>query len=93
MKTIDITTTDDKTVFMIISHKYKGIKDVVVSGNKVYQLPYIIGKRSFELKEIVKSKGFYLIKSIRYSTKQLKLLAYKRSDKFKIDWFPLYPWI
>lgn len=91
MKTTSITTIEDKTVFMIISHKYKGLKGVVVSGNRVYQLPYIIGKRSFKLKEIVKAKGFYLIKSDRYSTKQLKELAYKRSDMFKIDWIPLYP--
>lgn len=91
METIDIIEKEEKTVIMIISHKYKGLKDIVVSGNKVYQLPCVIGKRYYELKEIVKSKGFWLIKSNRYSLKQLKELAYKRSDKVILETIDLYP--
>jgi len=91
MKTLDITKEYSKTVFMIVTHKIKGLKNIVVSGSKLYQLPCQIGKRSFELKEIIKRKGFYLIESKRYSSKQLKELAYKRADKIKIDEIPLYP--
>ncbi|GAF93353.1 unnamed protein product [marine sediment metagenome] len=90
METINTIDSEEKTVFMIISHKYKGLKGIVVSGKKVYQLPCSIGMRTYNLKEIIKRKGFWLIKSDRYSTKQLKELSYKRADKFIINNIPLY---
>lgn len=91
MKTIDVIDEYEKTVFMIVSHKYKGLKNIVVSGNKVYQLPCQIGKKAFRLKEIIKRNRFYLIESKRYSVKQLRKIAYKRTDKIIIDYIPLYP--
>lgn len=91
MKTIDIITEDRKTVFMIIAYKFKGLKNIVVSGKKIYQLPCNIGKKAFELKELVIKKGFYIIKSKRYSIKQLKQLIYKRKDKHIMDVEYLYP--
>ena len=91
MKTIDIITEDKKTVYMIISYKFKGLKNIIVSGKKIYQLPCQIGMRAYELKEIINRNGFYLIESKRYSIKQLKKLIYKRKDRYLSDETNLYP--
>lgn len=91
MKTFDIVTEETKTVYMIISYKFKGLKNIIVSGKKIYQLPCQIGMRAYELKEIVYKNGFYLIESKRYSIKQLKQLIYKRTDRYLLDIIHLYP--
>lgn len=91
MKTINLTTEDTKTIFIIISYKFKGLKNIIVSGKKLYQLPCQIGKKAFELKEIINRNGFYLIESKRYSIKQLKSLIYKRKDKYLLDIEYIYP--
>ena len=44
MKTIVITDKDKKTEYIIISHKFKGLKNIIVSGGKIYQLPCQVGK-------------------------------------------------
>ncbi len=91
MKTVDVIIEDKKTVYLIISYKFKGFKNIIVSGKKIYQLPCQIGMRAYELKEIICKKGFYLIESKRYSIKQLKKLIYKRKDKYLLNEIFLYP--
>ena len=91
MKTVNITSKYEKTVFLLITHKIKGFKNIVVSGKKIYQLPCTIKNRSFDLKEIVKKGYYYWIESKPYSRTKLLSLAYKRSDKYALDIDPLYP--
>jgi len=92
MKTIVITDKDKKTEYIIISHKFKGLKNIIVSGGKIYQLPCQVGKKSFKLKEIVKKRYYYWIESKAYSEKKLKELIYKRKDKIILREEYFYPW-
>ena len=92
MKIVTITTEDDKIEYLVISYKFKGLKNIVVSNKKIYQLPCQIGKRTYPLKEIKPDKNnLYWIESKPYSVKQLKNLIYKRKIKFKLCIIPLYP--
>jgi hypothetical protein len=91
MKTIAVTDKKYKTDYMIISYKFKGFKNIVVSGGKIYQLPCQIGKRSFDIKEITKKGYYYWIESKPYSRKYLKSKMYKRKDQYLINIEQLHP--
>ena len=45
---------DNYTIkIMLISHRFKNYPNIVCYGSKIYQLPCQIGKKSFNLKELI----------------------------------------
>lgn len=95
MKTIIINKGDSQLKYLIITHRYIGLANTVKSGDKIYQLPCVIGKRSYKLKEI-KPKyhmcmAHYTIESKRYSAKQLKELSVRFDDNILLEETSLYP--
>ena len=53
MKVIEKQLDNHTIKIMVISHRFKDFPNIICSGSKIYQLPCQIGKKSFELKEII----------------------------------------
>jgi hypothetical protein len=89
MKLIKEQQDNHTNIFMVISHRFEGFPNIVCSGNKMYQLPCQIGKKSFQLKELRQKyhQGYlvYLIQSKRVSTKTLKENSIKAKERFLIE--------
>jgi hypothetical protein len=89
MKLIEEQQDNHTNIFMVITHRFEGFPNIVCSGNKIYQLPCQIGKKSFQLKELQQKyhQGYptYLIQSKRVSTKTLKENNIKVKEKFLIS--------
>jgi len=95
MKVIEFERDSLQLKYLITTHRLIGFKNIVVSNKKIYQLPCMIGKRSYDLKEIKPKYHMcmihYIIESKRYSIKQLKKLIVRFDDKILIEKTPLYP--
>jgi hypothetical protein len=89
MKLIEEQQDNHTNIFMVISHRFNGFPNIVCSGNKIYQLPCQIGKKSFTLKELKPKyhQGYlvYIIQSKRVNTKTLKKNNIKVNEKFIIS--------
>ena len=86
MKVIEKQLDNHTTKIMIISHRFKGFPNIICSGSKIYQLPCQIGKKSFELKEIIPKYHLgsivYLINSKRINSKTLKINSLRVNEEF-----------
>lgn len=95
MKLLEIQQDHLQLKYMVISYKFKGLPNIVCSGKKIYQLPCQIGKKGYQLKEIIPKyhvcRTNYLIESKRYSDLKLKSLAYKVDERFLLEKFNPYP--
>ena len=89
MKVIEKQLDNHTIKIMIISHRFKGFPNIICSGSKIYQLPCQIGKKSFELKEIIPKYHLgsivYLINSKRINSKTLKFNVLKVNEEFILD--------
>jgi len=87
---------DNRTIkIMVISHRFKDFPNIVCSGSKIYQLPCQIGKKSFQLKELLpkyhQGSIVYIINSKRINSKLLKFNNLKVNEEFileKIEFCP-----
>ena len=89
MKVIEKQEDNRTNKIMIISHRFKNFPNIICSGSKIYQLPCQIGKKSFELKEIIPKYHLgsivYLINSKRINTKTLKINVLKVNEEFILE--------
>lgn len=64
---------------LVITHRFEGYPDLVVSGKLLYMLPRSRSKRSYPLKELKKKyhmgSEVYLIDTKRVTTTKLRSLA------------------
>jgi hypothetical protein len=95
MKVIEKQLDNHTIKIMIISHRFKGFPNIICSGSKIYQLPCQIGKKSFELKEIIPKYHLgsivYLINSKRINSKTLKFNVLKVNEEFILDKIQICP--
>jgi hypothetical protein len=86
MKVIEKQLDNHTIKIMVISHRFKGFPNIICSGSKIYQLPCQIGKKSFELKEIIPKYHLgsivYLINSKRINSKTLKINSLRVNEEF-----------
>ena len=87
---------DNRTIkIMVISYRFKDFPNIVCSGSKIYQLPCQIGKKSFQLKELLpkyhQGSIVYIINSKRINSKNLKIKALKVNEVFILDEIEFYP--
>lgn len=95
MKVIEIKIDDEIQKWLMISHRFYELLNIICSGRKIYQLPCYIGKRGYYFKEITPkehmNKPYYLIESKRYSERKLKKWSIKVSDRYLLDTEYIYP--
>jgi len=95
MKVIEKQLDNHTIKIMIISHRFKGFPNIICSGSKIYQLPCQIGKKSFELKEIIPKYHLgsivYLINSKRINSKTLKISGLKVNQEFIMEKIEICP--
>lgn len=89
MKTLEKQEKNYTTIEMVISHKFNGFPNIVCSGGKIYQLPIIIGKRSYPLKELEPKihigSIIYRINSRRVFASKLKKVSIKVNEYFMLE--------
>ena len=89
MKVIEKQQDNHTIKIMVISHRFKGFPNIICSGSKIYQLPCQIGKKSFQLKELIpkyhQGSIIYIINSKRINSKNLKIRALKVNEEFILD--------
>lgn len=95
MKILDIQKNDLLFKYLVITHRFIGLPNIVCSDKKIYQLPCVIGKRSYELKEIKPKyhvcRPYYTVEGKRYSDLKLKELAVLFEDNILLEEESLYP--
>lgn len=86
MKVIEKQIDNRTNKIMIISHRFIDYPNIICSGGKLYQLPCQIGKKSFQLKELIpkyhQGSIIYIINSKRINSKNLKIMALKVNEEF-----------
>ena len=89
MKVIEKQRDNHTIKIMVISHRFKDFPNIICSGSKIYQLPCQIGKKSFQLKELIpkyhQGSIIYIINSKRINSKNLKIRALKVNEEFILD--------
>jgi hypothetical protein len=89
MKVIEKKQDNHTINIMVISHRFKDFPNIVCSGSKIYQLPCQIGKKSFNIKEVLpkyhQGSIVYLINSKRINSKNLKIRALKVNEEFILE--------
>lgn len=89
MKIVEKADKDYTTKILVISHRFKNYSHIVCSGGKIYQLPKMVGKKSFSLKEILPKIHLgslvYRIESKRVFASTLKKLSFKVSEEFVLE--------
>ena len=95
MKTIEKQLDNHTNKIMVISHRFNFFPNIICSGGKIYQLPCQIGKKSFELKEIIPKYHLgsivYLINSKRINSKKLKINVLKVNEEFILEKIEICP--
>ena len=76
MKLIEKQIDNRTNKILVISHRFIGYSNIVCSGGKIYQLPCQIGKKSFQLKELIpkyhQGSIIYIINSKRVNSKGME---------------------
>ena len=89
MKAIEKQIDNRTNKIMIISHRFIDYPNIICSGGKIYQLPCQIGKKSFQLKELIpkyhQGSIIYIINSKRINSKNLKIRALKVNEEIILD--------
>ena len=89
MKVIEKQLDNHTIKIMVISHRFKDFPNIVCSGSKIYQLPCQIGKKSFNIKEVLpkyhQGSIIYIINSKRVNSKTLKISALKVNEEFILE--------
>jgi hypothetical protein len=89
MKVIEKQLDNHTIKIMVISHRFKDFPNIICSGSKIYQLPCQIGKKSFQLKELLpkyhQGSIVYLINSKRINSKVLKTNNLKVNEEFILE--------
>lgn len=95
MKTIENVDKNYTTISIVISHRFESLPDIVCSGSKIYQLPKMVGKRSYPLKEIPSKIHLgslvYRIESKRVFASKLKKLSYRVNEEIILEKKELCP--
>ena len=89
MKTTKNTKKNYTTISLMISHRFEALPDIVCSGSKIYQLPKMVGKRSYPLKEIPPrihlGSVVYRIEKKRYFASKLKKLSSRVIEEYILE--------
>lgn len=95
MKVIEKQQDNHTNKIMVISHRFKDFPNIVCSGSKIYQLPCQIGKKSFNIKEVLPKYHLgsivYLINSKRINSKILKINSLKVNEEFILNKIEICP--
>lgn len=79
MKTVENIKKNYTTISLVVSHRFESLPYIVCSGNKIYQLPKMVGRRSYPLKEIPPKihlgSVVYRIEKKRFFASKLKKLS------------------
>ncbi len=89
MKTIENVEKNYTTISLVVSHRFESLPDIVCSGSKIYQLPKMVGKRSYPLKEIPPrihlGSVVYRIEKKRFFASKLKKLSSRVVEEFILE--------
>ena len=82
--------------FLVISHRYERLDDLIVSGNKLYQLPCMVGNKSYELKEVEPKRNtqgftYWYYQGKKLSKKRLKEASIKVNEEYELNSFEYTP--
>lgn len=89
MKTVENTEKNYTTISLVVSHRFDSLPDIVCSGSKIYQLPKMVGKRSYPLKEIPPKihlgSVVYRIEKRRFFASKLKKLSSRVDERILLE--------
>lgn len=89
MKTVENIEKNYTTISLVVSHRFESLPDIVCSGSKIYQLPKMVGRRSYPLKEIPPrihlGSVVYRIEKKRYFASKLKKLSTRVVEEFILE--------
>ena len=96
MQLIDRQVNRCTVKFLVISHRYEGLNGLIVSGNKLYQLPCMVGSKSYDLKEIEPKRNtqgftYWYFQGKKLSKKRLKGLSIKVIEEYELNRFESTP--
>lgn len=95
MKIVEKVEKNYTIKILMISHRFKNYSHIVCSKGKIYQLPKMVGKKSFPLKEILPKIHLgslvYRIESNRIFASKLKKLSFKVNEEFVLEKEKTFP--
>jgi hypothetical protein len=89
MKVIEKQENNRTIKIMVISHIFNDFPNIVCSGSKIYQLPCQLGKKSFQIKELLpkyhQGSIIYIVNSKRINSKFLKSKSIRVNQEFILE--------
>jgi hypothetical protein len=89
MKVIEKQENNRTIKIMVISHIFNDFPNIVCSGSKIYQLPCQLGKKSFQIKELLpkyhQGSIIYIVNSKRINSKVLKNKSIRVNREFILE--------